>query len=568
MQVEPLIPLWIIVTVSIALTLLFGWLEWKRNTKFLWIRLAAVVIMMLSVLLYLLQPALQRERTTSGVVVLTNNYQAAQADSVRAKNPDFRFLVMPAAAPYLNAQPLTSANEVLDYKDEIKIIAGDGLPTWALPNSGFSFLKGTKPDGIVTLNKPEKIYANRKVNLTGVWNGAATTLVLESPGGIVDSVKVAAGTNSFALSFTPQQTGKFLFSLEASTSKKEEVLPIEVLPTRSLQMLMLQSYPSAETRYLKSFLIEQGHAVAMRTQVSKTNYRTEFGNRSSINLNRITTELLNEFDLVILANETALTKTDQTVLETAARSGLGLLWLPAAEELQKPLFGFEFSSFADDTAHIQMNNKTIVLPAVAARIKTEVPSLANARRALSGYNFSGAGKIGVQLLQETYAQLTTGEPEMYSSLWSPLLEALARPTSVATKIKVKNDFPIYVQEPIEIEMLSKQSLPELVVDSVAHPLREDVVIDNYWTTSFWAAQPGWHVVTSPADSTITNFYVFNSDQWQGVNSSALQNLNRAHESAYANESETTVVETKRISSVLFFVLFLLSAGFLWLVPKL
>jgi len=76
------------------------------------------------------------------------------------------------------------------------------------------------------------------------------------------------------------------------------------------------------------------------------------------------------------------------------------------------------------------------------------------------------------------------------------------------------------------------------------------------------------VVTSPADSTITNFYVFKSDQWQGLRSSALQNLNRTQESVYANESETTVVEAKRISSVLFFVLFLLSAGFLWLVPKL
>lgn len=567
MQVEPLIPLWIIVPVSIAFTLLFGWLEWQRNTKFLWIRLAAVVIMMLSVLLYLLQPALQRERTTSGFVVLTKNYRAAQADSVRAKNPDFRFLVMPDAAPYLKAQPLTSANEILDYKNEIKIIAGDGLPTWALPDSGFSFLKGAKPNGIVNLNKPDKIYANHKVNLTGVWNGVATTLVLESPGGIIDSVNVAAGINSFALSFTPQQTGRFLFSLKASTTKAEEVLPIEVLPTRSLQVLMIQSYPSAETRYLKNFLIEQGHAVAMRTQVSKTNYRMEFGNRSSINLNRITAELLKEFDLVILANETALTKTDQAVLEKATRSGLGLIWLPAAEELQKPLFEFELSNFADDTAHVRVNNKTIVLPAVAARMKTDVTMQANATRTLNGYNFKGAGKIGVQLLQETYTQLTTGEPEIYSALWSPLLEALARPTSVATKITVKNDFPIYVQEPIEIEMIANQSLPELVVDTIALPLREDVVIDNYWTTSFWATQPGWHAVTSPTDSTTTNFYVFKSNQWQGLRSSALQTLNSVHESTYANESETAIVETKRISSVWFFIFFLLSAGFLWLVPK-
>ncbi|TXI68795.1 MAG: hypothetical protein E6Q41_03605 [Cyclobacteriaceae bacterium] len=568
MQIEPLVPVWIIATAGIALMMLFGWLEWKRNTKFLPARLTAAMVMVLSVLLYLLQPAVQRERTTSGVMVLTQNYQIAQADSVRAKHPDFRFLVMPGAAPYSNGQQLISASEVLNYKDEIRIIAGDGLPAWALPKSGFRFLGGIKQAGIVNLNIPDKIYANRKTTLTGLWNGAATTLMLEGPGGTLDSIRLVAGTNPFALSFTPQQTGKFLFSLKASATKLEEVLPLEVLPMRSLQILMFQSYPSAETRYMKNFLIEQGHGVAIRTQISKTSYRTEFGNLTSINLNRITSELLKEFDLVILANETALTKNDQMVLEKATRSGLGLLWLCSAEELQNPMFGFKVSLVAADTAHLQVEEKEIVLPAVPANINPDITVHANARRTLSGYNFSGVGKIGVQLLQETYTQQATAEAEIYSALWTPLLEALARPVSRATKVIVKNDFPIYLHEPIEIEVISSQAMPELVIDSIALPLREDLVIDNYWSTSFWATQPGWHTVTATVDSVSTNFYVHKHSAWQGVKSSVLQTRNRANQSADNTKQETFVVEQKRISPLWFFILFLLSAGFLWLAPKL
>jgi hypothetical protein len=575
MQVEPLLPVWIIGTIAIALMVVFGWLEWKRNTKLLGLRLSAVVAMMLSVMLYLLQPGIPRTRITNGVVVLTPNYLAAQVDSVRAQHPDFRFLVLPEAASYPNAEKLNSINEVLTYQDQIRVVMGDGLPEWALPKA-IKFIMGTKPNGIISLHKPDKIIANRKAILTGVWNGEATSLVLVGPGGTLDSVQVKAGANPFSLSFKPQQTGKFLFALKASATKSEEI-PIEVLPIRSLKILMLQAYPSAETRYLKNFLIEQGHGVAMRTQVSKSNYRTEFGNRKSINLNRITADLLNEFDLVILANETVLSKAEQVVLEKSIRSGLGLLWLSTSEEMQKSFFGFEAAPYADDTARVQLEDKEIVLPAVAMQIKSEItPVIANANRTLSGYKVLGAGKLGVHLLQEAYTLLVKGEQDYYGSLWSPVLEALARPVFLTTKIKIKNDFPIYPHEPVEIEIISSQPLPEVMMDSVSLPLREDAVIDNYWTTTFWTTQPGWHAVTSLVDSSTTNFYVSKPKAWQGIRSTNLQTLNNTNQASSVNSmpEQSTVdyadrkVEVKRISPLWFFILFLLSAGFLWLVPKL
>lgn len=569
MQINPVLPLWIIIAIGIALMFLFGWLEWKRNTKFLLLRLIAVVVMILSVMLYVMQPGLVRERNTGGAIILTQNYLDTQVDSMLAKYPDYNVLIMPEATAYRNGQKLNSNNDVLSYKNQIRMVLGDGLPEWTLPDSGFQFVSGTEPKGIIKFNVPSKIYANRKTNLRGVWNGEATWLILDGPSGKVDSVSVEAGTNRFSLSFTPQQAGKFLYSLRASSTKVEEVLPIEVLPVRELEILILQSYPSAETRYLKNFLIEQGHRVAVRTQVSKTNFRTEFGNRNSLNLNRITSELLNEFDLVVLANETTFTKSEQLTIDKAIRSGLGLVWLCTNEEMQKPLFGFEATPYAEDTARVQLNNKQVVFPAVATQIKSKfIPVVANANRALSGYKTLGTGKVGFQLLQETYTLLVNEQSEGYGSLWSLLLETLARPASTSTKIKIKNKFPVYPNCPVDIEVISVEAQPTIAFDSVLLPLREDVVIDNYWSTTGWTTQSGWHSITSALDSTTVNFYVSKPGAWQGLTSASLQTLNQANQSVEKIDGKKVVIELSRISPLWFFIFFLLSAGFLWLVPKL
>lgn len=565
LQVEPLLPLWIIVSVGAALLLLVSWLEWKRNTKYVAARLVAVVLMMLSIVLYLLQPGFQDERNSQGVIVLTQNYLSTKADSVRTMNPNLRLFVMPDAAPYAGAHRLGTRNEILDFQQEVRIVLGDGLPGWALPESGFQFIPGVKQKGIIMLNVPERIYANRKVKIEGVWRGDATSITLLGPGGKVDSVRLLAGESKFALSFTPPQSGKSLYKLRSSPTA-EETLPIDVLPARALEILLMQSYPSAETRYLKNFLIDQGHRVAVRTQVSKTSFRSEFGNRTSLNLSRITPELLKEFDLVVLANEMALSKTEQRVLENSIRSGLGLLWLGTNEEMS--LFGLETVPHLDDTARIRLEGKQFVFPAVSTQIKSKVvPVLANANRTLSGYKVSGTGKIGFQLLQETYTLLVNEESDVYGFLWSSLLETLVRPLSEPTKINVRNVFPIYPNEPLEIEVIASQPLPEVRLDSVVLPLREDVVIDGFWETTGWTTQSGWHSITAE-DSTTTSFYVLKGGAWQALRSSALQSLNRARQSTAMANAESTVTEFSRVSQRWFFILFLVSAGFLWLAPKL
>ncbi|MBX2899041.1 MAG: hypothetical protein KF775_05310 [Cyclobacteriaceae bacterium] len=574
-QLEPIFAPALLVGVSLVLLFLFTVLEIKRKAKLLAARLVAVVLLVLSVLFYLLQPAVRSNAVVNGVLLLTQNYLAVQVDSVLAQRPDLQILLVPEAAPYKSAARLNSVNELPAYASRIRIVMGDGLPKWALPNSDFEFVKGKKPEGIVNLNKPVKIFANRKTTLTGLWRGEATMLHLLGPGGALDSVKLESGTQPFRLSFKAQQTGMFLFSIKASATNTNDILPIEVLPTRSLAVLVLQSYPSAETRYLKKFLIELGNYVAVRTQVSATNYHTEFGNGAARTLNRITPELLREFDLVVLANEATLTKADQGSLERAVREGLGLLWLCTNDELQKPFAGFEPIAYASDTARVRVEGKEIVLPAVAGHMKNNLyPIIATANRTVSGYKIAGVGKMGVQLLQETYALLAQGEPEVYAAIWTPVVETLARTNAVATKIQIENDFPIYPNEPIELNVISSHALPEVALDSIALPLREDAVIDGYWTTTFWTTRSGWYAVTS-TDSAAAGFYVSKPNTWQALRSTTLQNLNYTSQSKTGEAAHTVTLPgeahdqpTHKISSLWFFILFLVAAGFLWLAPKL
>ena len=62
-------------------------------------------------------------------------------------------------------------------------------------------------------------------------------------------------------------------------------------------------YPTAEARYLKNFLIEKGHSVVARFQVSKNNYNHEYGNHEVVRLDRLTAEAIQSFDVMIVDYE-------------------------------------------------------------------------------------------------------------------------------------------------------------------------------------------------------------------------------------------------------------------------
>jgi hypothetical protein len=578
---QSIFSMWVILLGALLFLMFLIWKEINRKNRFLTFRIIAVVLMIGSITLWLLQPMTSVLKDSTSIILLTKNYDRAKVGSLSKKYPTYKLLRTQDAAAYKDATELLPY-ALVDHKNDISFILGDGLPYYEQENisSYYSFLPAKLPLGITQLNAPNSVQVNQTATLSGVVNiKGSTTLVLEGPSGQKDSVVLqGTGEKSFSLSFQAQQTGLFSYSIilrDSITSKTEGQLPIEVTPEKKLNILIVQKYPSAEVRYLKNFLAEKGHELIVRSQISKNDFHYEFSNREAARINRFTTETLNEFDLVLIDSESlyGFSVSELKSIEQSLKEGLGVIVLMNEVDFKKklPLLNTSLAQYPKDTVHLSVRKQRLVLPALAASVQSGsaiTPLTTSATRILSGYRNEVSGKIGFQLLHETYRLLLEGKENEYAALWSPLLESTTRFASQPFKIKINNLFPYYQDEPLSISVIATAGDPELKSNTTMLPLQEDVLIDNYWQATTWTGKPGWHSFTTQ-DSTAFHYYVSPEYEWNALRTAQQQRQHQSNSSSsIAKNKSTLTIEHKLISSLWFFMVFLLASGFLWLAPKL
>ncbi|MBI3219807.1 MAG: hypothetical protein HYZ44_09865 [Bacteroidetes bacterium] len=575
---HPLLSPWFICLGAIASLGGLLWLEWKRPAKFLYARLFATTLLVFALACVLLQPHTRKEITTDGLVVLTANYDEAQADSLRKSDHALRFVQTPDAKPSANAA--TRTLHQLQHEKNIRWVLGDGLPEYYIEdhNPSYRYLKSKTPLGIIAWNQPEIFRVNRKETISGKINiKKSTQLILSGPGGSEDSVTVSGnGVHSFYFSITPKQEGRFVYSIRVKDENTTEdyPVPVEVKAVEPLSILIVQRFPSAEMHYLKNFLMSQGHRVAIRSQLSKNNFSYEYNGINTLKTERLTGSLLESFDVVITFGETLLelASTEINALTAAVENGLGLIKLiDSSEKKSRSSLALAIQENAKDTVRLKLNNSTEVISVAPLIVKEPVETITSANgRVLSGFVEKGFGKSGFQFLQETYQLVLKGKQDHYAELWSPLLERVARLKNQSHKISIQNSFPIYPNEPIDVDVISAENqLPRLTFNQVVIPLREDVVVDDYRHGKVWADTTGWHSLAIEGDSMSKNFYVAPIDSWASLRAMHLRETNeRISSNSSASTGYNTTSEEKSISPILFFLLFLVAAGFLWLAPKL
>ncbi len=581
LSIQPLFPFW---TIVLGAPLLLAFLVWKeigRRSRFLLVRIVAVVLMISSIVAWLLQPTQASKKETAGIILLTKNYDRAKADSLVKKYPKLTILRLNDAVGFENVNAI-QAYELSDYKSEIAFILGDGLPDYEekVINAPYTFISGKLPIGVTQLEIPANLHVGQTAKVNGTVNmERRTTLILKGPGQAEDSVTLkGAGLKSFSFSFQSRQAGLFQYALVTRDSLNDEIeskIPIEIKPEEKLNILFVQKYPTAEVRYLKNFLAEKGYAITVRSQISKTNFHYEYSNQESIRIDRLTPELLETLDLVFLDSESlnGLSPSELKTLEQACRAGLGAIILLNSTDTKSkiPLLNASARAYAQDTVRLKGTSTNFVLPAtpvsiVAASVIT--PVVVSSNRTLSGFVNLGAGKVGFQLLHETYRLLLEGKINDYANVWSPLLESITRLKLQRFKIQIENQFPYYTDEPLSINVIAANEDPILKNESTTLPLQEDVIVDDYWHATTWADKAGWHQLQTQ-DSTQLNYFVSAADEWQTLR---VTNQHKQHQSRSTSYSERTEREVtsiaKPISPLSFFITFLLSSGFLWLAPKL
>jgi hypothetical protein len=581
MIIDSFFPVWLIALILIPLTILLTWKEWRRPHNFRTLRTLSTLIMMISLAGLVLKPKYASKKLSS-IILLTPEYSEKKLDSVLQAEPKSIVMRAENTKSYENS-PLLPYHDLIKRGEEIRIVLGQGLPTHALDlieNKDFHFIPASLPEGIISLIFPEVTHVKRKNVLAGTFNSKKNnvSIKLTGPGGKEDSVRLPSkGLSNFKLSFVPKQSGNLLFPLSImadTVNVRQENLPIHAEEERRLNILFVKHHPTFEIQYLKNFLGRKNHSVVLRYQLSKNNFRYEYLNRDPLQINRLTNETLDNFDLLITDGEAleTLSHAEKSSLKKSIQSGLGILNLSDDFKNKNPsnFLPFQILSVKTDTAVFRLEKKSFNLPAIPQRVGPH-PSISPLQKTkngiLSGYTFEGAGKIAFQFLQETYRLALSGDSAAYSEIWAPLIEQVARPMAQTTGIRITNAFPWYENEPIDIEIISTKENFSLEDDSIQLPLLEDVAIDNVWHARTWAGKPGWHTLKT-SDGISLPYYISRQDDWKSLAIANQLEANSIARNISPKNSAEEITTWKEIPLVLFYLMFLIAAGFIWLAPKL
>lgn len=566
----------IIIAILGALTILFIFLELKKRRGHRVLRVLAIILMMISLGGIMLRPGYRTKRSNV-VLLLTPGYLENQVDSIVEQNQQLSVMLLSNTKPFKRAT-LLQDHEVVNHK--IDLVVGEGLPLHQLDridDATFEYIPIPEPEGLIAVSLDETYQPHRNGKIRGTYNNknGKTLIRLHGPAEIQDSVIIdEKGQNQFSLSFVPRQAGTFTYTLTVrdSAHTTRETVPIHVDDERKLNILFLQYYPTFETQYLKNYLAKKNHRIVLRYQMSKNNFRYEFVNREAEPVIRLSEQLLSNMDLVItdafsLARLPLQEKAD---LERSVKRGLGLLTLPPVQRKQSIFFPFETIPIKKDTTSVTLGQKSFILPASPIRVRKNqsmVPLLNNKSGILNGYAFQLAGKIGFQLLHETYRLRLSGDTIAYGEIWAPLLEKIARRKEDNARIKISTPFPWYVDEPLDIEIISAGDNIILMDDSVQIPLREDINVDNVWHARTWASTKGWHILKTN-EGAIKPYYIQSRPAWNALSISNQIRINGLRSSKNANDNTNEITITRDVPPIIFYLLLIVAAGFIWLSPRL
>lgn len=562
------------------------------------LRLALTTVAVAGLLLAGLQPSREVKIDPGAAILLTPGADPAVVDSLRqAVAPELTATFDSAtAAAFPRARLLTGVGALLRHHEELHRIhlVGSGLNQHQreqLTRRIAGYYLAALPAGVIDFHYTEKAIEGEPIKVSGNYHQTQHTprrLFLESPNGKeLLLASDSSGTYVFSLETKARQQGRYLFHLVEENDRRQVLhrapLPVLIAPGKTLRVLLLNDAPSFETRYLKNWLADEGYPVAVRSTISRDKYQTEFSNLNQLDLFPIRKSLLNNFDLII-AMEAAVQKLspgERRAMREAIEGGLGLVVLGGKD---LPGSGDSFiSGFPLSTG------APLFLPEGDVKVELEKAPY-NLREAFGFFplihsstgkivaasRLQGSGRITLQLAAATYRLLLAGHPDAYARHWTTIIEATSQKEPSNTEWHVLNPLEAMADQPLNIRITTSVSSPTGQIatpdsNASAFFLQQDPLLPDRWSGVVWPRKEGWHrfeLVDHPGDSAWT--YVPPADAWEPLRQYRQQEATRSWMTLLEEKAETeaTVVTTTRPYPLwIFYLVFLFSAGGLWLEEK-
>lgn len=576
--------IWVIgISLLVWLVLLFLAVR-RTNRQWLVLRMLALSLACFSLMFVILQP-LQQFRVTPGQLIIATEHASINTiDSLKEKFPGVEILSWPkqSIVPILKDKAVTQIH-----------VVGDGLPASELEKlSGIrlQFYLNALPNGLTNIHFRPELKVGDPLEIGGRFyqnDTTSRTLKLIGPELETSLLERSEPTDTtFAFTTKTKQAGTFLYQLlEVRSNNSDTIgqLAVKVLPRQSVRILMLNDAPSFESKYMIDWLAEMGYPVAIRSRISRDQYISTFHHIAERQLRTISANLLQQFDLLILpvAAFSNLSPNEQQLISNAVTEGLGLLSISSATNRSlppalRPLLPPIQPAPTQSLTSISVGQTLVELNTSPFRLSLFPVSEDSQGLTLSAYRLKGQGKVGFFLPTNTYHLVLDGHSEAYAKLWQPTLEALSRHQNLDERWEVDPSPVILPHAPLTIKHYSTsepksilageegQAMAELF--PMQHPLNEELFQYTYWPTV-----GGWHEVRLEEEGPVVfTFWVGNADTWATLRRTQLIVANQQKQQANFgenDEAEAPVYTTQAWPQWIFYLLFLVCVGFLWMEEK-
>ncbi len=568
--------IWPVVSGSVVLFLFFFWKEWSNSSKQkIVVNSIAGLITIGSIALIALRPAIPKTLEMGRAVLLTAGYDQNKLDSLLESDENLGVIRYDMNRP--NPLELDSINSIY--------ILGAGVAPfdfWQFDDISVTYLGAKIPRGITRLQYEEKYAIDSELVVQGIYSAPKPghRIILQGPGqSSLDSVELnSSKTQTFSLSTTLKVEGKYVYALtekdSSGTTLSSEPLPIQVVEHKPLRVLIINEFPSFETKYLKNYLAEMNLEVMVRSQLTKGKYKFEYFSRSRTPIYSFSSDNLKNFDIVILdANSYRnLSSNAFSILVTAAKQeGLGIFIQPDEElfRLQGKKSYFNFTSNRNNESALEEGAKIKVesYPYSFDKEFLLEPAYNPNNNILSAYRRLEQGRVGTTVLKNTYQLVLEGHSNLYRRLWADILGDISK--KVIPNAHWESGKMMSVQNhpyPFKIRTFSKKPQVENEVGSPI-TLANDPDIPNLWNGTVYPRTKGWNKLNFEKDTTTFDYYVIDFTQWETLRMNQTMDANRIY-FQQASKSSTKKEFLAPIEPFWFFLIFILGMGYLWLEPKL
>ncbi len=442
------------------------------------------------------------------------------------------------------------------------------------------------PAGFVAAGWPRQLRKGEWLEVQGQYHNNtrdSVRIVLTGVGTRFDSVTLPPSTTQpFHLRCKPQHLGQTLYQLEASTTSQvlaTEKLPVIIAAASPLQVLVLNSSPDFDNKFLAAWLHDHQYQVAVRSTVSQNKYSKQFLNQPATGLQSITPALLQPLDVVIAdaGALAAITPGEKNAIRAQVQQGMGIILQVDSTDGKDPM-----------TAGLQVRKqpgatvpaKTLVVPTgqqVTAPLQpaqwlsidqqplVQPLVLDEQGHLVAAATLYGAGKLVLNTIAPTYSWVLGGHQADYARFWTALLQKAARRSSSAATFQQVTALPT-VGQPVQLTIeKNTPGLPALQTPDGSIALAQHPWLLHQFTGTWWPLQAGWQPLRQEQDS--TRLYVFGATDWAAAKAFTSINNNQQYSAVTSREPASKREPVSRqqlpVPPVIFLLVFLSCCSYLW-----